>query len=149
MEENKMNQTETVGDAEKKIQDVKDHVNPLKSLSFKMVIIFFALILAVVGVSIFISSRTARKTTEDIYTNYTKNVAEATAEGLNGLFSGGEKGRTATEIARNENEVIAKLAADPENADVKKEMGEYFSGVLGNVKLEYVFVLLQPDNRLF
>ncbi|MEE3468235.1 MAG: methyl-accepting chemotaxis protein [Eubacterium sp.] len=138
MSENHVNEIEVAEAPKKTNEDVKDHVNPLQSLSFKMVIIFFALILAVVGVSIFISSRTARTTTEDIYTNYTKNVAEATAEGLNGLFSGGEKGRTSTEIARNENEVIAKLAADPENADVKKEMGEYFSGVLGNVKLDGV-----------
>lgn len=138
MDENQVEGTGTQERTDARIQDVKDHVNPLKSLSFKMTIIFFALILAVVGVSIFISSRTARTTTEDIYSNYTKNVAEATAEGLNGLFSGGEKGRTSTEIARNENEVIAKLAADPENADVKKEMGEYFSGVLGNVKLDGV-----------
>ncbi len=120
------------------IQDVKDHVNPFQSMSFKMVIIFFALILAVVSVSIFLSSRTARVTTEDIYTNYTKNVAEASAEGLNGIFSGGKAGRTSTEIARNENEVIAKLAADPENEDVKNEMSDYFTGVLGDVKLDGV-----------
>ena len=56
MDENKANETAAAANTEKKIQDVKDHVNPLKSLSFKMVIIFFALILAVVGVSIFISS---------------------------------------------------------------------------------------------
>ncbi|MBO4395359.1 MAG: methyl-accepting chemotaxis protein [Eubacterium sp.] len=121
-----------------KIQDVKDHVNPFQSMSFKMVMVFFVLILAVVSVSIFLSSRTARLTTEEIYTNYTKNVAEATAEGLNGIFSGGKAGRTSTEIARNENEVISKLAADPENEEVKKEMSDYFSGVLGNVKLDGV-----------
>ena len=96
MKENQVILNEASEQSRAGAQDVKNHVNPIKSLSFKMVIIFFGLILAVVGVSIFISSRTARLTTEDIYSNYTKNVAEAAAEGLNGLFSGGEKGRTST-----------------------------------------------------
>ena len=118
--------------------DEKKRVNLFRSLAFKLVIVFFVLILLVVGVSIFLSSRTARITMEEVYNNYTKNVAESAASGLNGLFSGGEKGRTETEIARNENSVIAKLAEDPENEDVKKEMEEYYSSVLGNIELDGV-----------
>lgn len=118
--------------------DEKKRVNLFRSLAFKLVIVFFVLILLVVGVSIFLSSRTARLTMEEVYNNYTKNVAESAASGLNGLFSGGEKGRTETEIARNENSVIAKLAEDPENEDVKKEMEEYYSSVLGNIELDGV-----------
>ena len=116
----------------------KGRVSLFRSLSFKMVILFFVLILLVVGISIFLSSRTARLTMEEVYNNYTMNVAESAASGLNGLFSGGEKGRTTTEIAKNENEVIAKLANDPENEEIKKEMGEYFNSVLGNIELDGV-----------
>ncbi|HAK57459.1 MAG TPA: methyl-accepting chemotaxis protein [Lachnospiraceae bacterium] len=136
--ENTVNRKEAPEHAGAKIQDVKDHVNLFQSLAFKMVVIFFLVILVVVGITVVMSAITARSTTEDIYSNYTKNVAEAAASGLNGLFSEGKSGRTEAEVAKAENDVIAKLAADPENEEIKKEMTEYFYGALGEVVLDGV-----------
>ena len=103
----------------------KKSVNPFKSMSFKMVLIFFVLILIVVGVSVYLSSRTARVTMEDVYSNYTKNVAEAGASGQNGLFASPD----------DENALVAELAADPENEEVKNKVSEQLKGVLGDVLL--------------
>ncbi len=109
-------------------RDNRKSVNPFKSMSFKMVLIFFVLILIVVGVSVYLSSRTARVTMEDVYSNYTKNVAEAGAAGLNGLFASPDE----------ENALVAELAADPENEEVKNKVSEQLKGVLGDIVLDGV-----------
>ena len=117
---------------------VEDHVSFFQSLAFKIVLIFFVIMVVVITLTVFFSIREARQTTSDIYSNYTKNVAEAAAAGLNGLFSEGNPGRTENELAKKENEIIQQLADDPENPDMQKQMADYFGEALGDVTLDGV-----------
>ena len=117
---------------------VEDHVSFFKSLAFKIVLIFFAITIVVISITVIISIRDARGTTEDIYSNYTKNVAETAAAGLNALYSEGDPGRTDSELAKREKDIVEQLAEDPENPDMQKLMGEYFGQALGDISLDGV-----------
>ena len=123
-------------DEQEHVKEVDDHIRFYQTLSFKIVVIFFCVVALIIATTIFASIYIARSAMEDTYNRYTKNVAEAASDGLNGLFSGGDSTKTDEQIAAAENALIDQLRADPEGK--RTEMTSHFVDALGNVTLDGV-----------
>ena len=123
-------------DEKEHVKEVDDHIRFYQTLSFKIVVIFFCITALMIATTIFASIYIARDAMEKTYNRYTKNVAEAASDGLNGLFSGGDSNKTDEQIAEAENALIDKLRNDPEGA--REEMTKHFTDALGSVTLDDV-----------